>query len=101
MKKRIVIKLGTGVLSTPTGKSLDADQFTRLAAEIAQLELRLEDLEETEAEHQAARPAVPDPAGSDPAAPAPVGAETVWSAQPERLRAATPPSPASVAPAAP
>lgn len=38
MKKRIVIKLGTGVLSTPTGKSLDADQFTRLAAEIAQLE---------------------------------------------------------------
>ena len=27
MKKRIVIKLGTGVLSTPTGKSLDTDQF--------------------------------------------------------------------------
>ncbi len=37
----------------------------RLDAEIAQLELRLEDLEETEAEHQAARP---DPALPDPAA---------------------------------
>ena len=38
MKKRIVIKLGTGVLSTPAGKSLDTDQFTRLAAEIATLQ---------------------------------------------------------------
>jgi len=38
MKKRIVIKLGTGVLSTPAGKSLDTDQFTRLAAEIAALQ---------------------------------------------------------------
>ena len=28
MKKRLVIKLGTGVLSTPAGKSLDAAQFT-------------------------------------------------------------------------
>jgi serine/threonine-protein kinase len=44
-------------------------------------------------------PAGPDPAGSDaagsdPAAPAPA-AETVWSAQPERLRTATPPTPAA------
>jgi glutamate 5-kinase len=38
MKKRIVIKLGTGVLSTPAGKSLDTDQFTRIAAEVAALE---------------------------------------------------------------
>jgi len=38
MKKRIVIKLGTGVLSTPAGKSLDTDQFTRLAVEIAALQ---------------------------------------------------------------
>jgi len=38
MKKRIVIKLGTGVLSTPAGKSLDQAQFTRLSAEIAELQ---------------------------------------------------------------
>ena len=38
MKKRIVIKLGTGVLSTPAGKSLDADQFARLSAEVAALQ---------------------------------------------------------------
>jgi len=38
MKKRIVIKLGTGVLSTPGGKSLDAGQFTRLSSEIAALQ---------------------------------------------------------------
>jgi glutamate 5-kinase len=38
MKKRLVIKLGTGVLSTPEGKSLDAEQFLRLAAEIAALQ---------------------------------------------------------------
>jgi len=38
MNKRLVIKLGTGVLSTPAGKSLDTEQFTRLAAEIANLQ---------------------------------------------------------------
>ena len=38
MKKRLVIKLGTGVLSTPGGKSLDQAQFTRLSAEIAELQ---------------------------------------------------------------
>jgi glutamate 5-kinase len=38
MKKRLVIKLGTGVLSTPAGKSLDQAQFTRLSAEIAELQ---------------------------------------------------------------
>lgn len=38
MKNRLVIKLGTGVLSTPAGKSLDQDQFTRLSAEIAELQ---------------------------------------------------------------
>ncbi|MEI8293139.1 MAG: glutamate 5-kinase [bacterium] len=38
MKKRIVIKLGTGVLATPEGKSLDQAQFTRLTAEIAELQ---------------------------------------------------------------
>lgn len=38
MKKRLVIKLGTGVLSTPAGKSLDLAQFTRLSAEIAELQ---------------------------------------------------------------
>lgn len=38
MKKRLVIKLGTGVLSTPAGKSLDQEQFTRLSAEIAELQ---------------------------------------------------------------
>lgn len=37
----------------------------RLDAEIAQLEWRLEDLEENEAEHQAAAPARPDPALPD------------------------------------
>jgi serine/threonine-protein kinase len=37
----------------------------------------------------------PDPAGTDPAAPDSVGAETVWSPQPERLRTATPPTPAA------
>ena len=36
----------------------------RLDAEIAQLELRLEDLEESEAEHQAARPDPASPGGS-------------------------------------
>jgi len=38
MKQRLVIKLGTGVLSTPAGKSLDQSQFTRLSAEIAELQ---------------------------------------------------------------
>ena len=38
MKKRLVIKLGTGVLSSPEGKSLDQAQFTRLSAEIAELQ---------------------------------------------------------------
>ena len=38
MKKRLVIKLGTGVLSSPSGKSLDQAQFTRLSAEIAKLQ---------------------------------------------------------------
>ena len=38
MKKRLVIKLGTGVLSSPGGKSLDQAQFTRLSAEIAELQ---------------------------------------------------------------
>ena len=38
MKKRIVIKLGTGVLSSPGGQSLDQPQFTRLSAEIAELQ---------------------------------------------------------------
>jgi glutamate 5-kinase len=36
--KRIVIKLGTGVLSTPAGKSLDTAQFTRIAEEVAELQ---------------------------------------------------------------
>jgi glutamate 5-kinase len=38
MKKRLVIKLGTGVLSTPAGKSLDQSQFVRLSTEIAELQ---------------------------------------------------------------
>lgn len=38
MKTRLVIKLGTGVLSTPAGKSLDQQQFIRLSAEIAELQ---------------------------------------------------------------
>ena len=38
MKKRLVIKLGTGVLSSPGGKSLDQAQFTRLSTEIAELQ---------------------------------------------------------------
>ena len=38
MKSRLVIKLGTGVLSTPAGKSLDQQQFLRLSAEIAELQ---------------------------------------------------------------
>lgn len=37
MKSRLVIKLGTGVLSRPGGLSLDGAQFRRLAAEIAEL----------------------------------------------------------------
>lgn len=40
-------------------------------------------------------------AALDPAGPASAAAETVWSAQPERLRTATPPTPAPVPPAAP
>jgi serine/threonine-protein kinase len=40
-------------------------------------------------------PAGLDPAGLDPATPDSVGAETVWSPQPERLRTATPPTPAA------
>ena len=40
-------------------------------------------------------PAGLDPAGADPATPDSVGAETVWSPQPERLRTATPPTPAA------
>jgi glutamate 5-kinase len=35
--KRIVIKLGTGILAKPGGRSLDAAQFTRLCAEFAAL----------------------------------------------------------------
>jgi serine/threonine-protein kinase len=42
-----------------------------------------------------ADPAGPDPAGADPATPDSAGAETVWSPQPERLRTATPPTPAA------
>jgi glutamate 5-kinase len=37
MKPRIVVKLGTGVLSRPAGKSLDAAQFKRIASECAVL----------------------------------------------------------------
>lgn len=37
MKSRIVVKLGTGVLSKPAGKSLDTAQFTRMASEFAAL----------------------------------------------------------------
>ncbi len=37
MKPRIVVKLGTGVLSRPAGKSLDTAQFARIAAECAAL----------------------------------------------------------------
>lgn len=37
MKPRIVVKLGTGVLSKPAGKSLDTAQFTRVASECAAL----------------------------------------------------------------
>lgn len=37
MKHRLVIKLGTGVLARPAGKSLDTAQFARLAREIAGL----------------------------------------------------------------
>lgn len=35
--KRLVIKLGTGVLSRPGGRSLDTAQFRRIAAEVAAL----------------------------------------------------------------
>lgn len=35
MKPRIVVKLGTGVLSKPAGKSLDTAQFARIASECA------------------------------------------------------------------
>jgi glutamate 5-kinase len=35
--KRIVVKLGTGVLAKPGGRSLDVDQFRRLTAEFAEL----------------------------------------------------------------
>lgn len=35
MKNLVVIKLGTGVLSRPGGKSLDAAQFRRIAREVA------------------------------------------------------------------
>ena len=38
MKKRLVVKFGTGVLTTDaSGLQLDADQFRRFAAEIAAL----------------------------------------------------------------
>ena len=37
MKQRIVVKFGTGVLSSPAGKSLDTAQFTRIAKECASL----------------------------------------------------------------
>lgn len=37
MKSRIVVKLGTGVLSKPAGKSLDIAQFARIASECAAL----------------------------------------------------------------
>ena len=57
----------------------------RLDGEIAQLELRLEDLEENEAEHQAARPgtALPDPAA--PAEPSRPRAKAVRRPLPEHL----------------
>ncbi len=57
----------------------------RLDAEIAQLELRLEDLEENEAEHQAARPDtdLPDPAS--PAAPSRPRAKAVRRPLPDHL----------------
>ncbi len=35
--KRIVIKLGTGILAKPGGRSLDVEQFRRLTAEFAEL----------------------------------------------------------------
>jgi glutamate 5-kinase len=35
--KRIVVKLGTGILARPGGRSLDTDQFRRLSAEFAAL----------------------------------------------------------------
>jgi len=35
--KRIVLKFGSGVLTTPRGNALDSRQFTRIAAEIAQV----------------------------------------------------------------
>jgi glutamate 5-kinase len=35
--KRIVVKLGTGILAKPGGRSLDIDQFRRLTAEFAAL----------------------------------------------------------------
>lgn len=36
--KRLVIKLGTGVLSRPGGRALDTTQFRRIAAEVAALQ---------------------------------------------------------------
>ena len=35
--KRIVLKFGSGVLTTPRGNALDSKQFSRIAAEIAQV----------------------------------------------------------------
>jgi glutamate 5-kinase len=35
--KRLVLKVGTGILTTPEGDMLDAGQFARLSAEIAEL----------------------------------------------------------------
>ena len=36
-RKRVVIKLGTGILTKPTRDGLDTSQFRRLSAEIAEL----------------------------------------------------------------
>ena len=34
-RKRIVLKLGSGILATPRGTNLDARQFARIAREVA------------------------------------------------------------------
>src|SRR5260370_9037795 len=36
-RKRVVIKLGTGILTKPTRDGLDTSQFRRLSAEVAEL----------------------------------------------------------------
>jgi transposase len=57
----------------------------RMDAEIAQLELRLEDLEENEAEHQAARPDTGLPSPAPPAAPSRTRAKAVRWPLPDHL----------------